>query len=100
MKACINHKCFYNVECVIVEELNDKKKLVKVAYCTEGLKNRLPFIPHHDDILHGTFCPTCAQAGMIYIAKKIGHDMRKEKELNARPMWQKIRDWLLTFIKT
>lgn len=87
MKACINHKCFYHVDVVIRDD---------VAYCKDGLQNRLKFMPQHSDILHGTFCPTCAQAGMIYIAKKIGNELDKERQYRALPLWHKI----LTFIKS
>lgn len=99
MKACINHKCFYHVDVVIVDELNERKQPIKAAYCTEGFKNRLKFVPVESEILHATFCPTCAQAAMIYMTKKIGAELREEKELNARPLWKKIQDWFLTFYR-
>lgn len=64
MKACKNPKCFYHVEVVVREEENDRKQKVRVAYCKEGLQNRLKFLP-----TEANWCPTCQSVADIMNAE-------------------------------
>ncbi len=65
MKACINPKCFYHVESVVVVERENNKD-VPVHRCAEGFKNRIKFLPS----LAG-FCPVCANAVALAIKECI-----------------------------